>query len=172
MPRPHTDEYADFYAGYVGQVPEDDILPVLVAQVGELERLREAIPAEREAFRYAEGKWSVREMLGHLSDAERVFGYRAWRVSRNDKTPLPGFDQNPYIDESGYDQVPANELIDELLHLRHSNLAVLSRLRDEQWTRSGVASGTPITVRALAFILAGHIRHHAKVLRERYGIEI
>lgn len=170
MKRPESSEYADFYAGYVAKVPEHEVLPVLEAQPDDIRRMAAGVAPERETWRYEPEKWSIREMVGHLSDAERVFGYRAWRISRGDQTPLPGFEQNPYIEQSGYHQAPLAELVDELLHLRAANLAFLRRLDDDQWSRVGTAADTRISVRALAFIMAGHIRHHLDVLAERYGV--
>ncbi len=168
--RPSESEYAGFYAGYVSLVPETDALAVLQAQPAELRQLAAAIPAGRETHRYAPGKWSVREVFGHLTDGERVFGYRAFCISRGDKASLPGFDENEYVAGAGYDQRPVAELADDFAALRGSNLAVLRRLEAEAWRRSGTANGTPVTVRALAFIMAGHVRHHLGVLRSRYGV--
>jgi DinB family protein len=170
MNRPELDEYAPFYAGYVSLVPESDALAVLAAQPAELRTLAAAIPEERETHRYAPGKWSVREVFGHLTDGERVFGYRAFCISRGDKASLPGFDEKEYIAGSDYDERPLAELAFDFTALRGSNLAVLRRLDAEVWGRSGIANGTPVTVRALAFIMAGHVRHHLGVLRTRYGV--
>jgi DinB superfamily len=145
--RPGEGEYAPFYAGYVALVPEADILAVLERRAGELRELAASVPAERETHRYAEGKWSVREVLGHLVDGERVFGYRAFCISRGER-----------------------ELADELGLVREPNLAFLRRLSPRDWERMGTASGKPISVRALAWIMAGHPRHHVRSLREHYGV--
>jgi hypothetical protein len=168
--RPTADEYAPFYAGYIGKVTEDDVLPVLAEQPAILRRLAAAVPTERETYRYAPGKWSVREVAGHLGDAERVFGYRAWRISRGDTTPLSGFDENRYVEASNYGERPLAELVEELAALREANLALLRALPPEAWPRLGTANNNPISVRALAYIMAGHVRHHLEVLRERYGV--
>ena len=168
--RPGADEYASFFAGYVSLVPETDVLPVLAAQAVDLRRLAAAVPAARETYRYAPGKWSVREIFGHVGDGERVFGYRAFCISRGDRTPLPGFDENDYIAQSAYDERTVAELADDFAGLRAANLAVLGRLNDAQWTRVGNANGRPVSVRALAFIMAGHLRHHLGVLKSRYAI--
>lgn len=168
--RPTETEYAPFYAGYVSHVPEEEVLPILTDQIAELSRLLDRLPAERETYRYAPGKWSIRELVGHLGDAERVFGYRAFCISRGDQTPLPGFDENVYVERSGFDERPLAELVSELASLRESNLALLRRLDADAWTRVGTANGNPVSVRALAFIMAGHLRHHMKMLRERYGV--
>jgi hypothetical protein len=168
--RPAEGEYAPFYARYVALVPETDILAVLERQAGELRQLAASVPAERETYRYAEGKWSVREVLGHLVDGERVFGYRAFCISRGERAALPSFDEDQYVGEARCDAIPLRELAGELALVRESNLAVLRRLEPRQWERVGTASGKPITVRALAWVMAGHPRHHAEILRERYGV--
>jgi hypothetical protein len=168
--RPAPDEHAPFFAGYVKLVPEAEVLPVLEAQSSEIQRIARAIPKDRETFRYGPGKWSIREIFGHIGDGERVFGYRAFCISRGDETPLPGFDENDYIAESAYDERPVAELADDFAALRASNLAVLGRLDPARWTRRGNANGSPVSVRALAFIMAGHVRHHVGVLKMRYGV--
>jgi hypothetical protein len=170
MDRPREDEYAPFYARYVALVPETDILAVLAHQVEEIRRLAASVPAERETYRYAEGKWSVREVLGHLIDGERVFGYRAFCISRGETAPLPAFDENQYVAAARSHTTPLRELVDELALVRRSNLAALRRLEPEHWQRFGTASGKPVTARALAWVMAGHPRHHLNILRERYGL--
>jgi hypothetical protein len=168
--RPGEDEYAPFYAGYVGLVPETDILAVLERQAAELRELAAFVPADRETYRYAEGKWSVREVLGHLVDGERVFGYRAFCISRGERAGLPSFDENRYVAEARSNAIPVRELAGEIALVRESNLAFLRRLEPREWKSAGTASGKPITVRALAWVMAGHPRHHARILRERYGL--
>jgi hypothetical protein len=168
--RPAETEYAPSYAGYVSLVPEEDPLAALSAQPEELRRLAAAVPPERESDRYAEGKWSVREVFGHLTDAERVFGYRALCISRGDRTPLPGFDENSYVARSGFDRVRLTDLVEDFATLRSANLAFLRRLDVEAWRQAGTANDSPVSVRALAFIMAGHVRHHVGVLRSRYGV--
>ena len=168
--RPGEGEYAPFYAGYVALVPETDILAVLERQAGELLELAASVPADRETFRYAEGKWSVREVMGHLVDGERVFGYRAFCISRGEQAGLPSFDENQYVAQTRSNATPLGELADELALVRESNLAFLRRLEPREWERAGTASGKAITVRALAWVMAGHPRHHVRILRERYGV--
>jgi len=168
--RPQPDEYAPFYAGYVAAVPPGDVLARLAAQPEELARLATAAGAERERFRYAPGKWSVREIFGHLVDAERVFGYRAFRIGRGDATPLAGFDQEPYVAGGGYDEVPLADSAAELARARASNLDAVRRALPAALGFRGVASGAPVSFRALLFILAGHVEHHRRVLAERYGL--
>jgi len=170
MQRPSETEYAPFYAGYVALVPETDILAVLAGQLTEVRRVAASIAPDRETWRYAEGKWSFREVFGHLVDAERVFGYRAFCFSRGETAALPSFDENQYVVAATSDAIPLRELVEELALVRQSNQAFLRRLRDPEWTRVGTASGKPVTVRALAWIMAGHPRHHLNILRDRYGV--
>lgn len=168
--RPTDAEFASFYAGYVAHVPEHDVMSVLRAQSAELAFLARGVPPDRERFAYAPGKWSVREVAGHLGDAERVFGYRAFRFGRGDATPLASFDENLFVANGRFESVSLAALVEEFAHLRASNLAVLDRLDADGWGATGVASGSPVSVRALAFVMAGHVRHHVRILRERYGI--
>jgi len=169
--RPASSEYVPFYAGYVGSVPEGDVLALLEAQPARIERLARSCAPERERHRYAPGKWSVREVVGHLIDAERVFGYRAFRIGRGDETPLAGFDQDPYVASGGYEAVPLAEAAAEFAHARASNLDAIRRSLPDALGRSGVASGNPVSFRAQLFILAGHVEHHLKILAERYGAD-
>ena len=170
MRRPRDDEYAEFYCGYVGLVPEADVLTVLAGQTQMLRDLVARVPAGRETFRYGPGKWSIREVIGHIGDAERVFGYRAFCISRGEQASLPAFDENAYIKESGYDRRPASELVELFASLRAANLAELRAIGPDVWDRIGKANRTPVSVRALAFILAGHVRHHCDILRNRYEL--
>jgi hypothetical protein len=170
--RPGPDEYAEFYAGYIARLPAGDVLELLARQQEQIAALVAAVPAERETFRYAPGKWSVREVVGHLGDAERIFGYRALRFSRGDEAPLPGFEENSYVEQSSFDARPLNSLAAELAALREANLLLFRGLAPEAWHRRGEANHHPVSVRALAFILAGHLHHHLGVLRERYGIDV
>ncbi len=169
--RPGENEYAPFYAGYVARVPETDVLGSLRAQPNELGRIASSVSKEKEHFRYGEDKWSVREIFGHLVDAERFFGHRAFCISRADANPLPGFDEKLYVSGSNYDSRPLAELVKDFSLLREANSRHLETLEASAWLREGVANGAKITVRALAYVMAGHVRHHVAVLRERYGIE-
>lgn len=146
------------------------MLPVLRGQTDQIRRLLAALSPERETFRYAAGKWSIREMLGHIGDGERVFGYRALCVSRGDQASLPGFDQDDYVATAGFDAWTAADLVEDFARLRASNLALLDHLTPAQWSQAGIANGNRVTVRALAFVMAGHFRHHLGVLRDRYSV--
>lgn len=168
--RPTPSEHAPFFAGYIALVPEDDILDVLEHQPGFLHALAAAVPVHKETFAYAPGKWTVREIFGHLTDGERIFGHRAFRISRGDPTPLAPFDENTYVAASGYGSVPVAQLAHEFALLREGHLAMLRRLDAGRWTQTGMVGGHPTSVRALAYMMAGHVRHHVKGLRERYGV--
>jgi DinB family protein len=168
--RPAATEYAPFYETYVGLVPEEHVLPVLAAQGDEVVRIAVSVPTERETYRYAKGKWSLREILGHIGDGERVFGYRAFCIGRGDQAAFPGFDQDDYMAAADYDRVPLVQLAVEFAALRAANLAVLRRLPPERWAQTGTASNAKVSVRALAYVMAGHVRHHLGVLRERYQV--
>jgi len=167
--RPGTDEYAPIYAGYVQQITGDDVLPVLAAQLHQMEPLLHGITEERGLHRYASGKWSVKEVLNHLSDSERVFAYRALRFARADATPLPSFDENAWVPASGSDRRPIAEIVGELRAVRAASRGLFESLDAEAIGRRGEASGRPISVRALAWIIAGHTQHHVAILRDRYG---
>ncbi|MDB4878952.1 MAG: hypothetical protein JWL60_398 [Gemmatimonadetes bacterium] len=169
--RPEPSEYASFYAGYVAAVPSgEDVLAVLGAQGAALQAALARLPEERGGHRYAEGKWSVREVVGHLIDAERIFTYRALRIARGDATPLPGFDENRYVAAAGSDARAMADLLAELLAVRAGTTALFTSLPDAAWRRVGVASEREISVRALAYVAAGHVAHHLRILRERYGV--
>ena len=168
MNRPNESEYAPYYQGYINQVSETDILPVLRSQLDDLDVLLDRVTPERETYRYAEGKWSIREIAGHLIDAERVFGYRVFCIARGESQNLPGFEQNDYMLTAPYDQIDLEDLLSELRLVRLSNLAMMRSLDEEAWMRVGTANDNQVSVRALAFIMAGHVRHHMGVLRERY----
>jgi uncharacterized damage-inducible protein DinB len=165
--RPAPNEYAPYYEGYVSLV-EGDVLETLERQGAETAALLGRLTEEQGDSRYAPGKWSVKELVGHVIDAERVFAYRALRIARGDRTPLPGFDQDPYVANSNAAGRTLPSLADEFSHVRASTLALLRSLDDAAWSRSGVASDNEVTVRALAHIIAGHETHHIKILRERY----
>ena len=169
-PRPGTDEYDQGFAGYVGLVPETDVVPILRAQADEIRRLVAGLSPERETYRYAPGKWSVRDILGHIADGERVFAYRALCISRGDQASLPGFDQDDYVATAGFDAWTAAELGEDFARLRASSVALFEHLTPAQWSQAGIANDKRVTVRALAFIIAGHTRHHLGVLRDRYSV--
>ena len=170
MNRPVETEYAPYYGSYIGYVAEDEILPVLRSQIDELDVLLDRVGPEQETYRYAEDKWSIREIIGHLIDGERVFGYRALCIARGESQNLPGFDQDQYMVTAPYDRVDLEDLLSEFRLARLSNIAMFRNLDEAAWTRTGIANDAPVSVRALAFIMAGHLRHHMGVLRSKYQI--
>src|SRR6266702_642246 len=135
MNRPLESEYAPYYQSYVAHVSEDEILPVLRSQLDALDVLLNQVAPEHETFRYADGKWSIREVIGHLIDAERVFGYRAFSIARGEKKSLPGFDEKEYLLAAPYDRIELDDLLSELRLVRLANLAMLRNLDEEAWTR-------------------------------------
>ncbi|HXV90721.1 MAG TPA: DinB family protein [Gemmatimonadales bacterium] len=168
--RPAPSEYAPHYGGYVDRVPEGDVLDRLARQIDETRTLLRDLPPSRAVHRYATGKWSVAEVVGHIADAERIFAYRALRIARGDATPLAAFDENAYTPAGSFDRRTLTDLLDELTAVRQATLALFRGMPGEAFERTGVASGRSVSVRALAFIIAGHELHHVAILRERYGI--
>ncbi|HSQ77020.1 MAG TPA: DinB family protein, partial [Bacteroidota bacterium] len=145
LSRPSEHEYAPYFARYIALVPETEILSVLKHQIADIERAAGAVAAGQEQFRYGPDKWSVRQVFGHLTDAERVFGYRSFCISRGEQAPLPAFDENAYVEKSAYDGCALSELMTELVLTRQANLAFLSRLTDDEWMRTGTASSKPVS---------------------------
>ena len=170
MNRPEKNEYAEFYAGYVALVEETDIIAALQNQPNDLQKLFAGVSAGKENYRYAENKWNVREVAGHLVDGERVFSYRALRIARGDETPLAGFEENFYVANSNFSNVKLADTLEEFSLLRQSNVLLFKNLTEEMQRKIGTASDAKISVSALAYIMVGHIRHHANILRTRYLI--
>lgn len=167
--RPAEGDYAPYYARYVGQLPTGTpLLEILAAQHGELQALMHGVPEERAGHRYAPGKWTIRESLLHVADTERVFAYRLLRIARGDTTPLPGFDQDAYVPISGAERRTLRSIADEQASVRAATLALLGSLDDAALDREGTASNGRVTARGLAYIIAGHERHHLTLFRERY----
>jgi hypothetical protein len=168
MERPARGEYADYYHLYVSRVPDGDIVDILDAQRDEFESLLRGLEPGRGRHRYADEKWSIAEVAGHIVDTERLFGSRALAFARGDKTPLPAFEQDDYVARANFDKRSLADLADEFQYLRNSLLALFRSFDDEIWARRGTASGFEFTVRAVPYILAGHLKHHVGVLQERY----
>jgi hypothetical protein len=166
--RPGPDEYAPPFERYVSRITETDIMDALRRQRDELPSALGAVRGAAERHRYAEGKWSVCEVVGHLIDAERVFGYRAVCLARGEKGPLPSFDENDYAAHATFDQFPLEELLQEFTHVRDGHLAFFRHLDAQAWVRAGTVGGHPTSVRGLAYIIVGHVRHHLAVLQDRY----
>jgi hypothetical protein len=170
IPRPAANEFAPYYGKYIDLVPGDDALEALATQIEGTVRLTRGLSETQALHRYAPGKWSVKDTLGHLADAERVFSYRAMRFARADATPLPGFDENIYVPAANCDRVAVASLADAYGAVRASTLALLGTLDPASIERRGEANSQAVSVRALAWIMAGHERHHVALLRERYGL--
>lgn len=168
--RPAASEFAPYYGKYIATVGDGDIVALLRESGREVDTVLAGVDESRGGYRYADGKWSVREVLGHLIDAERIFSYRALRIARGDTTPLPGFDQDPYVATSNAEARTVADLRDELRVVRESTVKLFASLADDAWTRVGTASDNPVSVRALAYITLGHTTHHLGILRERYGL--
>jgi uncharacterized damage-inducible protein DinB len=166
--RPGDDERAAFYAGYIADAPDGDLMDTLTAQGARIGQMVFAIPESRGDHRYAPGKWSIKDVVLHICDAERIFSYRLLRFARGDATNLPGFDEETYVQRAGAETRTLAGLSDEFRAVRHATVALLTPLDDEAMSRRGTANHNPVSARALAWIMAGHAEHHARVLRERY----
>jgi uncharacterized damage-inducible protein DinB len=169
--RPDQSEFAPFYAGYIGKVPDSGPLPLMKEQIGQLEKLR-ALPEDKADHRYDAGKWTVKELIGHVADAERVFSYRLTRIARGDKTPLSGFDENAWAKTAPHRKRPIAEVVDEMIAIRHSTLALMESLDDTTISNVGLANNNSVSARAICWIMAGHTKHHLDILTERYGVSI
>jgi len=169
MDRPASDEYAPPFERYVALVPETDVVEALERQPAELQAALASVTPERSLYRYAPGKWSIRELVGHVADVERAFGYRAMCIARGDESPLPGFDEDAYAKNAGHHTRELEDIVAEFTALRASHVRMLRGLSREAWTRRGVANGKAVSARAQAFIMAGHVRHHLGVLASHYG---
>ena len=170
MQRPEPNEYPTFYKGYVDAVSGGDLLNILSQTNQNTLELLTALPEEKWDYRYAEDKWSIKEVISHLSDCERIFVNRALRFARNDTTPLPGFEQNDYVPQSDASSRSLTDIAKEFAAIRNATIPLFQSFTEEMWGRSGTASGGGITVRAIGFVIAGHEQHHQNILRERYLI--
>lgn len=166
--RPENTEFNAYYGKYINAVAGDDAFAVMRDQIEETMRLLQSIPEGRGAFRYAPGKWSIKEVIGHMCDTERIMCYRALRMARADATPLPGFEQDDFVAAANFDTRSLQSLMAELQSIRAATLAFFSSLDEPMLRRTGTASNSPFSVRALAYVIAGHERHHVKILREKY----
>ncbi len=166
--RPDPSDYSPGMAAYVGNVPEDDVLAALEKQREETTKLLSGLDEEKAGFRYEPGKWSIREVVGHMTDCERVFAYRAMAIARGEQQSLPGFDEKVYEGNAGHDAVPLQQLVNSYLVVRAATILLFNQMPQDAWDRRGTANGKPATPRALAYATVGHERHHVKILRERY----
>jgi hypothetical protein len=171
--RPASGEYADFYGGYIARVADSaNAIQDLVKQRERVSALLNPLSDAQAAFRYAPEKWSVREVVGHMADVERIFGYRLLRIARGDGTPLPGFDENAYVRLAGSDARALGDIVAEWVAVRNATIALVQGLPPAGWERLGTANGSPISARALFYIIAGHVEHHCEMLRTRYGVTL
>lgn len=168
MKRPGNDEFLPYYATYIGKVGDGDVISLLESQLSQTVSLLRAIPDSRGTYRYADGKWSINEVLGHLIDAERLFSARALRFARADKTPVPGFEQDDYVRAAEFDKYPLSELVSEFESVRRSTVLLYRHMSEEATARRGTANNAEVSVRALAYITAGHELHHRRVIEEKY----
>jgi hypothetical protein len=166
--RPEAGEYAAYYEKYIALITGSDILRILEAQLRQMSTLFSGRSEREGDFRYAPEKWSVKEVLGHISDTERIFAYRALRIARGDQTPLSGFEQDDYVRAGHFHERKLAEIVGEFADVRRASLALFRALDGEAWLRRGIASKNEVSVRALAFIVAGHELHHRRLLEERY----
>jgi hypothetical protein len=168
--RPEPDEIPSHYLGYIKRVPELDPVIACASQIEETATLLRGLSETDAMYRYGRGKWSIKEVIGHLADTERIMSYRALRIARADATPLASFDENAYVPMAMFDGRSLADLVGELRTVRAATLALLRTFDADAWRRRGTASGKPVSVRALAFTIPGHERHHVEILRMRYGI--
>ena len=166
--RPAEGEFLPYYERYIGLVAEGDVLSTLDEQMKETQALLHGLPASISTYRYAPDKWSVNELIGHLTDSERIFCARALRFARNDPTPLPGFEQDDYVRNSQFDAYPLAELASELDAVRRASIFLFKHLEEPAWMNRGMANNAEVSVRALAYIIAGHELHHREILLTRY----
>ncbi|SDC44944.1 DinB superfamily protein [Paenibacillus sp. UNCCL117] len=166
--RPEQGEYSEYYEIYVKLVPAGDLLDILKQQEQQTLDIYAQLSDEQAEYRYAPGKWSLKEILGHLADNERIMSYRLLRISRGDTSTLAGYDQDPFVQAADFDRVPLALLLDDYRAARASTLTLLRTLDGEKLARKGIANGSVLSVRALACIIAGHETHHLNVIRERY----
>ena len=164
--RPDPAEYSPFYAGYVSSVPDGDLIAIL--ERDETRALIGGLSDDAARKRYATGKWSVKEVVGHIADTERVMAYRALRFGRGDPTPLAGFEQEDFVRGAAWDDMSLASLLDDLTFVRRATVSLFRGFSDDALARQGTANNTPVTVRALAAVIAGHELHHLRILRERY----
>jgi uncharacterized damage-inducible protein DinB len=168
MSRPQSNDYAAYYATYISKVEGDNIKDVIKKYSEPLLQFYTSLPEDKAEYRYADGKWTVKELLLHIIDAERIFSYRALRIARKDATPLPGFDENAYTPASKASDRTLQSLKDEFTAVRKATDIMISTFDEEQLSQRGTASDQPVTVNAIAFIMFGHMIHHKQILEERY----
>ena len=166
--KPQANEYAEYYGKYVSLVPEGDVVETLARQSGETLALLRSIPESRAGHAYEPGKWTIRQLVGHVIDGERIFAYRALAIARGERASLPGMEQDEYMEHSNFDARTLGSLCEEFEHVRRANVLMMRGFDADAWARRGVASDNEVTVLALAYVIAGHELHHVNVLRVKY----
>jgi len=166
--RPEQNEYPEWYDSYVKSVPEGNIVELLSSQLEDVLKLAENIQEDVSHFSYEPDKWSIKEVFGHLNDSERILSNRALRFIRKDKTDIPQYDHNAYVTEANFNRISFKKLVEEFKSIRSATITLFANVNEDDWLLSGTASGKSFTVRAMAYIIVGHVIHHAAVLRERY----
>lgn len=170
MTRPTATDYAPPHASYVDLVAEEDILSAMEEQSSETQKILARLDEGRAGYRYAAGKWSIKEVIGHMVDSERIIAYRTLCVARGDTQPLPGFEEGDYVANASFDSWKLGDLAEEYALVRRSNIVLFRNLPPEAWDRRGTANAFPVSVRGLAYVIVGHERHHLGVLRSRYAL--
>jgi len=168
MYKPETSEYAPYYERYISQVSESGVREDFASQPAELRRSLDGLPEEKGTYAYEEGKWTIKELLSHIIDGERIFAYRILRISRGDTTPIEGFEQDDYIATSNANKRSFRDLLDEFEFSRKANVLMLNNLDEEALSRMGTSNNDRVSARALVSISIGHVRHHLSILKERY----
>lgn len=169
--RPDPSEHAPYYGKYIALVPGNNVMRALETQGRETVQMLTGLNESQAAYRYAPGKWSLKEVVGHLTDSERIFCYRALRIARGDQTPIEGFEQDDYVRGAEFDRLPLADLVAEFIAVRQATLRLFGSLPAEAWTRRGVANKNEVSVRAIAYVIAGHELHHRQILKEKYSVK-
>ncbi len=170
MPRPNSTEYAPFYQTYINRVDGDNIQELLSRYSRASLAFWQSIAEEKGDYAYAPGKWSIKQLVNHLSDSERIFAYRALRIARGDETPLAGFEENDYADAARVQHRTLKDLVHEFQSVRSATLSLFNSFSETELTRLGTANGASVSVNAIGFVIVGHTLHHELVARERYGV--
>ncbi|MFL6559177.1 MAG: DinB family protein [Bacillus sp. (in: firmicutes)] len=168
LPRPLASEYPEYYQPYVSLVPEDNLLTLLKGNLVKTIELFESLSEDDGLFRYAENKWSIKEVLGHMADTERIMSYRLLRVGRGDQTALAGFNENDYVQSSQINKLPIKSILEDFIATRKATLTLFQNMPEESWANIGFANNTEVTARAIGYIIAGHALHHFNIIRDRY----
>ncbi|NOU72254.1 DinB family protein [Paenibacillus sp. LMG 31458] len=169
LQRPSSEEHSPYFTGYISQVPEGDYLSFLHSQLDAVVALFSPINDKQGLYRYEPGKWSLKEVLGHITDTERIMSYRMLRIARGDTTNLPGFDQDLFIDNASFDDLSMEDLLNDFQAARQATFSLLKTISEEAWSRKGIANNNEISARALAYVIAGHAQHHLVVIQQKYN---